>query len=102
MIYLDHHAATPLDTRVASAMDAARARGWANPSSVHAAGREARTLLEAAREKIAGALGAKAADLVLVSSGTEACNLAVQGVLGRCEPGEHVLTTAIEHPAVSA
>lgn len=102
MIYLDHHAATPLDARVARAMDAARARAWANPSSVHGAGRESRAVLEGAREAIARALGANANDLVLTSGGTEACNLAVAGVLAREGRDAHVVTTSIEHPAVSA
>lgn len=95
MIYLDHHAASPPDEAVRAAMEAAREVAWANPASAHAAGRAARSVLEAAREKIAAAVGAKRADLVLTAGGTEACNLAVRGVPGRGP----VLLTRVEHPA---
>ena len=95
VIYLDHHAASPPDEAVRAAMEAAREVAWANPASAHAAGRAARSVLEAAREKIADAVGAKPADLVLTAGGTEACNLAVRGVPGRGP----VLLTRVEHPA---
>lgn len=100
MIYLDHHAATPLCEAAERAMQAALRGGaaWANPSSVHAAGRAARALLERAREQVAAALGAQPADVVLTSGGTEACNLGVLGL--RVPPGAHVVTTHGEHPAV--
>ena len=62
-IYLDHHAASPPCAEALAAMEAARAAGWANPSSVHGAGRAARQLLEAARDQVAAAIGAAAADL---------------------------------------
>ena len=112
VVYLDHHAATPLLPRVAAAMRAALEHGWANPSSVHAAGRQARRLLEESREQIAQALGARPANVVLTSGGTEACNL---GLLGQCglfgqrglgghgrSGAKRVLTTSCEHPAVSS
>lgn len=98
MIYLDHHAATPVCAAAASAMEAAREHAWANPASVHAAGRRARAWLEQARREIAQAIGAQAADVVLTSGGSEACNLGVRG-LGDLAPG-HLVTTTIEHPAV--
>lgn len=98
MIYLDHHAATPLCEAAAQAMQEAREQAWANPSSVHAAGRKAKAVLERARGQVAGALGAAPADVVLTGGGTEACNLGVQGAWSG--QGE-VLTTAIEHPAVA-
>ena len=99
--YLDHHAATPLCAAARRAMAEAEASAWANPASVHAAGRKARALLERAREQIAAALGAQPAELVLTSGGTEACNLGVLGSAGGPgERGGHLLTTAIEHPAV--
>ena len=98
MIYLDHHAATPLSARAARAMDEARAVAWANPSSVHAAGRRARSVLERAREAVAAAIDASPADIVLTGGGTEACNL---GVLGLGRGARRVVTTAVEHPAVA-
>lgn len=104
MIYLDHHAATPLCTAARDAMrgaldeDAHTMAG--NPSSVHSAGRRARALLERGREQVARALGAAPADIVLTSGGTESCNLGLRGAL-RTPSGKHIITTAIEHPAVS-
>lgn len=97
MIYLDHHASTPLATAAARAMDQARDAAWANPSSVHAAGRRARALLEDARRAIAEAVCADAADLVMTSGGTESVNLAVLGLGARAQ---HVISTDIEHPAL--
>jgi cysteine desulfurase len=79
---------------MAEAMDHA----WANPASVHGAGRKARALLERARAQVAAAVGADPAELILTSGGTEACNL---GVRGAGVDGGHIVTTAIEHPAVT-
>jgi cysteine desulfurase len=101
-VYLDHHAATPLCAAAKRAMAEAESSAWANPASVHAAGRKARSLLERAREQIAAAIGAQPAELVLTSGGTEACNLGVLGAASAAsERGGHLLTTAIEHPAVA-
>lgn len=103
MIYLDHHAATPLSHEAREAQVQAQARGWANPQSVHAAGRAARSLLEQARAQVAGAIGAKAADVVFTSGGTEACNLALFGLLPPERiAGASIVTTGIEHPAMGA
>jgi cysteine desulfurase len=99
-VYLDYHAATPLAPAAREEMERVAAIAWANPSSAHAAGRAARAVLERARERIAAAIGAAPADLVLVSGGTEACNLGVLGLAG--EQPAHLITSAIEHPAVSA
>jgi cysteine desulfurase len=99
-VYLDHHAATPVDPRVRAALSSVEESAWANASSVHAEGRGSRAHLERAREQVAAAIVAVAADIVLTSGGTEACNLGVFGVLpatGRV----HVITTEVEHPAVA-
>ena len=98
MIYLDHHAATPLEPEAVRAMDLARELAWANPSSVHAAGRAARALLETARRSVAEAIRCDPADVVLTSGGTEAINTAV---LGLVRDPAHVVTTQLEHPAVA-
>ena len=98
MIYLDHHAATPLCPEARAAMDAAREGAWANPASGHAAGRAAKAHLEAARRAIASSIGAEAADVVLTSGGTEAIHAMV---LGRPTPAR-VVTSALEHPAMRA
>lgn len=98
MIYLDHHAATPVDRRVRAAMIDAAERAWANPSSAHAAGRAARRVLEEARDQVAASIGARPADVVLTAGGTEACNLGARGLV---PDARAVLCTAVEHPAVA-
>lgn len=70
-----------------------------NPSSGHAAGRAIRALLDQAREQIAAGIGAAPADVVLTSGGTEACNLAIRGLCG-VPWTRHLVTSALEHPAV--
>lgn len=97
-LYFDHHAATPLDARVAEAMDRVRAEPLGNPASPHAPGRRARAHLEQARERVARAVGAQPAEVVLTSGGTEACNL---GVLGLVADAGRIVHGGIEHPAVS-
>jgi cysteine desulfurase len=96
-LYLDANATEPLrpEARAAAlaAMDLA-----GNPSSVHGAGRAARRVLEAARERLAALFGGTAADLVFTAGGTEANALAVRGL----DAGRRVLVGATEHPAVLA
>lgn len=98
MIYLDHHAAAPVPPGVQEAMSEASSIAWANPSSVHQAGRASHRLLETARDQIAAAIGATPADLVITGGGTEACNL---GIRGLAEGRTRVVTTEVEHPAVA-
>lgn len=97
MIYLDHHAASPMTEEVREASVRAREKAWANPSSVHAAGRAARAAVEEARDRVARAIGGRASDVIFTSGGTEAVNL---GVLGVAPRPRRVVTTTIEHPAV--
>jgi cysteine desulfurase len=96
-LYLDANATEPLrpEARVAvlAALDLV-----GNPSSVHAAGRTARRLLESARDRIAALFGASPADLVFTAGGTEANALAIRGLAG----GRRVLLGATEHPSVLA
>ncbi len=103
MLYFDHNATTPVASEVADAYAAALRTHWGNPSSIHGAGQLARQALETSRRSVAGFLGTTAADLVLTSGGTESNNLAVLGVVRpklRQQPLSHVITTAVEHPAV--
>lgn len=72
----------------------------ANPSSVHQAGHRARSIVDAARQRIARALGARASEVIFTSGGTEANNLLVLGWALAQPQGRHVVTTAIEHPSV--
>jgi len=98
VIYLDHHAAAPVLPEVQEAIVQATAAAWANPASIHAAGREARRWVERARRQVADAIGAAPADLVFTPGGTAACNL---GIRGLARGVRKVLTTSVEHPAVS-
>lgn len=100
MIYLDHHAATPLSAEVLATISEAHRTGWANAASAHGAGRAARALVERARRVIAAEVKAQPADLVLTGGGTEACNLAVLGLAGALPAGAHIVSSALEHPAV--
>ncbi len=81
MIYLDHCATAPPPDEVIEAVADSMRIGWANPSSVHRAGQEARRRLELARVEICGLIGCREAELVLTSGGTEAADLAVRGAL---------------------
>lgn len=94
--YLDWNATAPIEPAAVAAM-AEAARAWANPSSIHAAGRRARGLVEDCRERIAAALGCRAAQLVFASGGTEALGLALGGT---ALPRRVV--SAVEHDAVRA
>ncbi|WP_176068145.1 aminotransferase class V-fold PLP-dependent enzyme [Anaeromyxobacter diazotrophicus] len=100
-LYLDHNATTPLDPEVLEAMLPFLRDEHGNPSSLHGPGARARAALDAARRTVASALGCTARRVVFTGSGTEADNLAVRGAAWALRArGRHVVTTAIEHPAV--
>jgi cysteine desulfurase len=100
-IYFDYNATTPLDPAVREAMLPFLGETWGNPSSVHHVGRQARALLDAARERAAKILGAKPGEIVFTSGGTESNNLAIFGTARLLRPkGRHLITSAIEHHAV--
>lgn len=100
-IYLDHNATTPLDPEVCAEMEACLGGAFGNPSSIHAAGQEARRIIDRARERAARLIGARPEEIVFTSGGTEASNLALFGAAAAAKPERpHILTTAIEHPAV--
>lgn len=94
---LDHNAGGRVRPEVAAAVTAWLRSEMANPSSVHAAGRRTRDAIEAARDEVAALVGARPADVVFTSGGTEANNLAVLGV---AEPGAHLIASAIEHASL--
>ena len=94
-VYLDANATTPLAREVMAEMMPALADFFANPSSVHKPGQDARALVDLARERCAGVLGCKPAEIVFTSGGTEADALAILG--GR---PARVVVSAVEHPAV--
>jgi cysteine desulfurase len=101
--YFDHNATTPLAPEVLEALAPALGEVYGNASSIHHFGQAAKQRLEAARRTLAAALGADARDIVFNSGGTESDNLAVLGaVRASTRQPRHVITTAIEHPAVLA
>jgi len=101
-IYLDHAATTPVAREVLDAMLPYLLSAYGNPSSVHAAGREARNVVDDARDALASVIGAVQREIVFTGSGSEADNLALRGVLDRIgtERGKHIVVSAIEHDAV--
>ncbi|HPF12952.1 MAG TPA: cysteine desulfurase family protein [Planctomycetota bacterium] len=99
-VYLDHNATSPLRPEARSAWIDALDRVQGNPSSVHASGREARRLLDDARERVAGALGVLEDEVLFTSGGTEADNLAILGGLASLGPKARLVTTSVEHAAV--
>ncbi len=101
MVYLDYNATTPLAPEALEAMLPFLHGGYGNPSSIHAAGREARAGIDDAREKLAALLGVKGHEIIFTGGGTEACNLGVLGIARAHLPrGRHLITTATEHHAV--
>jgi cysteine desulfurase len=100
-VYLDNSATTPLDPRVVQAMQPHLNAVFGNPSSLHQEGREALECLDRARSQVAALLNAEPAEIFFTASGTESDNLALTGTIGALGADEHhVITSAIEHPAV--
>ena len=101
MIYLDYNATTPLAPEAFAAMRPFLDEHFGNPSSIHAAGREARAAIDDARDRLARLLGAKPHEIVFTGGGTEADNLAIIGLArAQASRGRHVITCATEHHAV--
>jgi len=100
-IYLDYAATTPVDPGVIEAMLPYFRDTFGNPSSIHSFGQQARSAVENAREKVASFLGAKPAEIIFTSGGTESNNFAIKGVAwANRKKGNHIVTSAIEHHAV--
>jgi cysteine desulfurase len=99
--YFDHNATTPVSPAVLEVLLPALLEVYGNASSIHQHGQNARQRLEIARRQVAGLIRCDAKDLVFLSGGTEADNLAILGTV-RSNPSskKHIVTTAIEHPAV--
>jgi cysteine desulfurase len=102
-IYLDNSATTRVDELVLEAMLPCFRENFGNASSVHIYGQEARACVEAARRSVAELLGADTREIVFTSGGTESDNAALWGVFrSGYRPGNHIITTKIEHPAILA
>ena len=101
MIYLDYNATTPLCDAAREAMLPYLNRYFGNPSSVHAAGREARAAIDNARDTLAALLRVKPHEIIFTGGGTESCNLAVLGLARRRSlGGGHIISEKAEHHAV--
>ena len=104
MTYLDYNATTPLCDAAREAMLPYLDRYFGNPSSVHAAGRAARAAIDNARDKLAALLHVRPHEIIFTSGGTEACNLAVLGLVrrlpDRSSGGNHLISNKAEHHAV--
>jgi cysteine desulfurase len=101
MIYLDYNATTPLCEPARRAILPFLEEKFGNPSSIHAAGREARAAIDDARDRLANLLGAKPHELIFTSGGTEANNLAILGLArSRAARGKHLISAKTEHHAV--
>ena len=101
MIYLDYNATTPLCDAAREAMLPYLGPHFGNPSSVHAAGREARAAIDNARDKLGALLRAKPGEIIFTGGATESCNLAVLGLArSSSSRGGHIISNKAEHHAV--
>lgn len=100
-IYLDYNATSPIRAEVLDAMLPYLRDNFGNPSSVHWAGRAVSGAIEEAREQVAGMLGAKPADIVFTSCGSEGNNLLIKGTAATsAENKRHIISSVVEHPSV--
>lgn len=100
IFYLDNAATTPVNENVAKKIQQIMASSYGNASSIHQIGRNSRTAIENAREKIAKFINAEPEEIIFTSGGTESNNLAIRGVAIANQEKKHIITSQIEHPAV--
>ena len=99
-IYLDFNASTPICPEAVEAMRPFLTDHYGNPSSLHWAGTPAKDAVEKARGQVAGLLGCDPTEVVFTSGGSESNNHAIKGVFFAIrDRGDHIITTAVEHPA---
>jgi cysteine desulfurase len=98
--YFDHNATAPVAPAVLEDLGRTLAEVAGNASSIHHFGQAAKQRLEQARREVAGLLGCDPREIVFTSGGTESDNLAVFGAIPGSPEGKHIITSAIEHPAV--
>jgi len=101
VIYLDYNATTPVRSEVLEEMLPFFKEDFGNPSSGHAFGRKPADAIKLARERLSGLLGCDPDEVIFTGCGSESDNLAIKGIAGALRAkGNHIITTAIEHPAV--
>lgn len=103
-VYFDHNATTPLHPEALACMLPYLQESFGNPSSTHGYGQQARRAIDDARRQVGRCLGVSEGEVFFVSGGTESNNLALAGTVAACPTGQvpHLVTSAIEHPAVLA
>jgi cysteine desulfurase len=100
-VYLDHNATTPVRPEVAEIINHHLGAAFGNPNSIHRFGRETRGAVEGARGHAAALIGARSPEeIIFTSGGTESDNWALRGAVAAVNGGGHIVTTAVEHPAV--
>ncbi len=100
-IYLDYNATTPIDKAVAESMRPFLEVYFGNPSSVHSYGVKTKMAVEKARQQVAVSIRCEPSEVIFTSGGTESNNYAIKGIaLANQHKGNHIITSAVEHPAV--
>ncbi len=101
MIYFDNSATTKINADALTTYQKVSENYWGNPSSLHELGDKAFQLLETSRKQVSDLLGFKMSEIYFTSGGTESDNWAIKGTaIAKHEFGKHIITTAVEHPAV--
>lgn len=101
-VYLDYNATTPIDLEVANEMMPYIETFFGNPSSSYSIGRNNKEAINRARKQVASLINAKSEEIIFTSGGTESNNHAIRGIaLTNKDKGKHIITSAIEHPAVT-
>lgn len=100
-VYLDNSASTKLAAEVLEAMLPYFSEQFGNASSIHSFGQQAKAAMDEARQQVANLIGAQANEIIFLSGGTEADNLAIRGITSNYQgKGNHIITSQFEHPAV--
>jgi cysteine desulfurase len=101
-IYLDYNATTPVDKEVIQAMQPYLNEYFGNPSSLHKYGTETKAAVENARKQVAALINCQPREIIFTSGGTESNNYAIKGfAFANAHKGTHIITSSIEHPAVT-
>ena len=100
-IYLDYSATTPTHPQVIERVATILQHHWGNPSSLHSWGQDTATVIEMAREQVAGLINANPEQIIFTSGGTEADNLAIIGVAQQYNRPRHIIISSVEHSAIA-
>lgn len=100
-IYLDYSATTPTHPQVIDQVATILRHHWGNPSSLHSWGQDTATVIEMAREQVAGLINANPDQIIFTSGGTEADNLAIIGVAQQYNRPRHIIISSVEHSAIA-